>query len=380
MVISRRLRLTAIIGLLIGLGLLGNYYAQAPIADPIVPPGEIISGGVSKDGIPALTDPEKLSAGSADWLSDDDYVLGIVRNGQARAYPLKILYRHEIINDTLGGDKSVVSYCPLTGSGIHFDGKVGNLRSDFGVSGMLWKSNLILYNRSGKESWWSQMLGRSVNGPHTGDQLTHLPIVETTWGTWKELYPNTKTLSLNTGYGINYQRFPYGNYEDLNAPAWGWAIPDKYIDDSLPPKRRVFGIMATDKAVAYPFDALGKYPVLNHIVDGEPLLIVHHADSRFSAAYERELNDQTLSFKKVDDTNRFPYTLRDSQTQSTWTLTGEAIDGPLKGAQLKQKSNAFVCFWFAWAAFYPEPVVFNGNEIKTFPRQASTTPLHKKSK
>ncbi len=339
----------------------GNAQNSDPKADCLVPCDEIVSGGPPKDGIPAISDPEKISAEEAVWLNDEDVVLGIVRKGEACAYPLRIFFWHEIVNDTLGGERSIITYCPLTGTGMHFDGKAGGTKSDFGVSGRLWNSNLILYNRSGPESWWSQMKAKAITGPMMGQELEQLPVVETRWETWRELYPDTKVQSKFTGYARDYSRYPYGNYESLDAPPFMWSIREKYLDRSFPPKLRVLGIVGKYNTKAYPFDILEHNEVVNDVFEGQPLLIVHHHKSRMAVAFERRIEDgRILTFSKYDRKNTSPFALMDNETGSTWTIMGEAIAGPLEGEKLKQRPDGIIAFWFAWAAFHPNPVVFDG--------------------
>ncbi len=329
--------------------------------DCLVPCNEIVRGA-GKDSIPAISDPEKLSANAAAWVDDQDIVLGVVRNGEACAYPLSILYWHEIVNDTVGGERSIISYCPLTGTGMHFDGELDNQSIDFGVSGFLWNSNLIMYNRSQPESLWSQMKAQAISGPHKEQKLTQLPITETTWKTWKTMHPKTKVQSNRTGFVRDYSRYPYGDYEKLHEPPYSWTMNmQKYLDSTLPHKLRVLGLIGQENTIVYPFDILADHQVVNHFFENEALLVVHDPESRMAMAYERVLEDGTmLTFSKYEKASIAPFALMDDQTGSTWNLMGEAIEGSLEGTQLNQRADGIVAFWFAWAAFHPDPLIYDG--------------------
>ncbi len=329
--------------------------------DCLVPCNEILSGGPPKDGIPALTNPEKVSAVDGDliWF-DEEIVLGVYRNGIACAYPLSIFFWHEIVNDEFGGDHSVITYCPLTGTGMHFDGETEFGLSTFGVSGKLWNNNLILYNRAGEETYWSQIFKQAIAGPHKGQTLTQLPVIETTWKTWKALYPDTLVMTNVTGFARDYTRYPYGDYESLHVEPL-FSMESKYVDRRFPPKLRVIGLVGEDATKVYTFDQLEILPVVNDRFEDSPILVVYHGPSRMAVAYDRTIDGQTLRFRKSDaDSGRQPFFLEDEQTGSLWTVTGTAIEGPMAGSQLTQRPDGLIAFWFAWGAFYSDPIVFDG--------------------
>jgi len=165
-----------------------------------IPVDEIFSGGPKKDGIPALSQPEFVAANKADiFMKDDDRVLGLARNGQVKAYPVKILNWHEIVNDTIGKQGVVVTFCPLCGTGMVFDGKINGKNLTFGVSGLLYQSDMLLYDRA-TDSLWSQIKGEAVTGPLMGARLKLLSSTQTTWAQWKKNHPETLVLSQKTGY------------------------------------------------------------------------------------------------------------------------------------------------------------------------------------
>ena len=186
------------------------------------PYNRIESGGVPKDGIPALTDPVRVSAGSseADYLRDVDLVMGVVINGEAVAYPHNIGWHHEIVNDVVGGQPIVVSFCPLTGTGLVFNGLgADGSRLTCGVSGLLFNNNLIMYDRRDDKTLYPQMIHKGINELWLNQELELLPVVETTWRMWKQLYPETQVVGGFTGiFGPGqYTLYPYGGYRSANA-------------------------------------------------------------------------------------------------------------------------------------------------------------------
>lgn len=194
---------------------------------------QIISGGPPKDGIPALTNPKLDTVKLADrWLNDQDQVLGIVIDGMARAYPIRILNWHEIVNDHIGKQSLVMTYCPLCGSGMAFQ-----TADQFGVSGLLYQSDVLLYDRK-SESLWSQLMMQAVAGPRTGEQLSQLVVEHTSWKTWHEQHPGTSVLSRDTGFVRDYDRNPYSGYESVS----GTYFPVNHHDARLPSKSWVVGL------------------------------------------------------------------------------------------------------------------------------------------
>jgi hypothetical protein len=187
------------------------------ISHSIIPTDQIFGGGPSRDGIPALTDPRMLKAYEADYMRPGDLVIGVSLGGEARAYPLRILVWHENVNDTAGGVPIAVTYCPLCRSALVFDRRVGGVTREFGISGLLWNSNVLLYDRQkdrDRESLWSQAHMRAVTGPaaRAGLALKLLPAKLVAWKEWVELNPETTVLSKRTGYFRNYDVMPYSSY------------------------------------------------------------------------------------------------------------------------------------------------------------------------
>ncbi len=321
----------------------------------IIPVNEIVNGGVGKDGIPALENPVLVEAGSpgAGYLQPGSRIIGVLVDGEPIAVPHNILWFHEIVNLDGVDDQIAVSYCPLTGSSITFDRKPHG-GATFGVSGLLWRNNLIMYDRNTNESLWPQMLRRGSCGEETGTILAQAAASEMTWEGWQRLYPNTLVVSSATGHIRNYvdQAYPYGNYEEPNNA--GTLFP-QFVNDDRPPKERVLGIPIGSGGKLYPFfelDTPELATAVNDTVDGRPVIVFWEDDSAGAVAYEAALNGEVLTFSVSGA--RFV----DDQTESTWDLQGRAVAGELAGAQLLPVAEAYVAFWFAWKAFHPDAEVW----------------------
>ena len=221
-----------------------------------IPLDDILSGGPGKDGIPSIDEPRFSSAdAAAEWLKDDNVGLGITVGGESRFYPYRILVWHEIVNDTIQGKPTLVTYCPLCRTGIVFERSVNGEPQEFGVSGKLWKSNLLMYNRAGNpdnESYWSQVLGEAVVGPHTGIELAVIESDTMTFGAWRELHPETKVLTRETGSRRDYTRDPYEGYYDSSRVSFG----AEFDDERAHPKAMVLGVELGGEKKAYPQDEL----------------------------------------------------------------------------------------------------------------------------
>ena len=216
-----------------------------------IPLNEILSGGPPKDGIPSIDDPKFISAKDAeDFLSDESVGLGVSLLGEYRFYPYQILVWHEIVNDTIGDTPVLVTYCPLCATGVVFDRRVNGVEQEFGVSGLLWQSNLLMYNRTGDpetESLWSQVLGEAVLGPETGDKLGILRSDTVRFNEWRDAHPDTKVLSRDTGTFRTYGIDPYGDYYTDRSVSFGAT----FNDDRLHPKAFVIGIEINGRFKAY---------------------------------------------------------------------------------------------------------------------------------
>jgi hypothetical protein len=328
-----------------------------------VPYSEILSGGPPKDGIPPLDSPNFQSVSEADeWLDDREPVVFVQAGDDARAYPIQILMWHEIVNDTVGEEPLVVSFCPLCNTAISFKRTFDGRVLDFGTTGRLRYSNLIMYDRQ-TETWWQQATGDAIAGEYTGAQLEFYPASIISWNDFKSQYPDGKVLSRETGFARDYGKNPYFGYDDINQRPF---LFDGETPDQLPPMARVLTVDSSNEAVAYPYDVLEKVKVINDSVGGAEVVILW-AKGTSSAldtdnipagrevgaavAYSRVLDDQTLTFEFSD--GKF----LDEQTGSEWNILGQAVTGELKGRQLLQVVS-INHFWFSWAAFRPETKVY----------------------
>lgn len=278
------------------------------LSNSLIPVDEIESGGPPRDGIPALVNPKFERVDEADWMRPDDRLLALERNGVAKAYPLRILNWHEIANDEIGGEPIVVTYCPLCATGMAFDPVVDGRALEFGVSGLLYKSDVLMYDRQ-TESLWSQIRREAVTGPEREEDLELIPMIHTTWKRWKEEHPDGLVLSRDTGHRRDYDRNPYLRYEE--SPRTMFPVGD--VDDRLPQKDLVLGITAGDAATAFPLDELEKT----------------------SRPVRARVGEQEI----------FVYWFPDSRTAFATTLDGEKIP-------------ATMAYWFAWNAFHPDTAVW----------------------
>lgn len=288
--------------------LFGQHMNGFDLGKATIPVAEILNGGPPKDGIPSIDQPEFMKA-SAAKLPDDARVLGVYVNGIAKAYPINIMNYHEIVNDQFGKKPVVVTYCPLCGSGLAFDALVKGEPRTFGVSGLLYNSDVLLYDRQ-SESLWSQLMMEGVSGPMAGTALKMLPTQNTSWGQWKKQHPTTLLLTENTGFHRDYSSNPYPDYA---------SSPDVYFplskqDARFHPKETLIGVEVKGKFKAYPFSALEKLKgkELKDTFNGQELLIRYDAESKSARVF---------------------------------TKAGEELP-------------AVTTFWFAWYAFHPQTAVY----------------------
>ncbi len=327
-----------------------------------------------RDGIPAIVDP----VFAADWsevaievpsqkgtdtyrprLSDDDSVIGVERGGQPRAYPLELLDWHEVVNDNLGGP-SLVTYCPLCKSAVVARRTVDGRRTVFGVSGYLWHSDLVMYDRR-TGSLWSQILATAIRGQRTGETLELLPSVLTTWGDWRASHPDTDVLLppplSNTVVGrvqINYGFDLYERWEKIweRYPEEGEFGSEEQGDGRLPKRALVLGVRVGETARAYPFNVVSQEGIVNDTVGGQPVFVAVAGET--FVAYDRRIGGRVLRFDPARD--GFV-----SGGGSRWELTtGRAVDGPFEGKRLSRANGQSSMYWFAWLAFNPETDVYRG--------------------
>ncbi len=301
---------------------------------------EITWGGVKVDGIPSLDNPKMIVANKADYMKDDDLVFGVKINGDARAYPLRIMGWHEMFNETIGGVPVALAYCTLCGSGILFETKVEGRSKPFvfGSSGFLFRSNKLMFDRE-TDSLWNQFTGKPVTGPlvKSGIKLKILPVTITAWTNWKTSNPDTKILSLRTGYGRNYAS---GNvYRDYFASP-DLMFPAIVRDESvLKRKDYVFGIREFASSKAWPISAFKDVRVINDGIGDRNLVLIGNAATRSVRAYERG----ELTFKTSGNSGQL------LQGSNSWQISEEALTGP-NGTKLSRVPG-HIAYWFAWDGY-----------------------------
>ncbi len=317
----------------------------------LIPSDRVVDGGPGKDGIPALSNPRFVTVSQANYLSDNDLVVGYRNGNDIRAYSHNILNWHEIVNDDVNGHKLAVVYCPLTGTATGWSRMLSSEETTFGVSGLLYNANVIPYDRK-TNSNWSQMLLKSVNGSLIGTETSNFQVIETTWKTWKEMFPNSKVISTSTGFNRNYSSYPYGDYRtNHNALLFG-IEPD---DNRIPRKERVLGIITVGKAKVYRFSSLGTVNgIIEDVFRGESLVIAGDAQKNIMVAFEKKLPDNSVPIFTLDNSGTG---LLKDQFGNTWDAFGVAISGPLAGQKLK--SPVYIMgYWMAFGSFYPNAEIF----------------------
>ena len=307
-----------------------------------------------KDGIRSIDDPRFVPASAAGPdMVDQEFVIGLIINGDTRAYPITVLSRHEIVNDVVGGTPIAVTYCPLCFTGIVYDRRVGGETLEFGVSGKLVMNDLVMFDRQ-SDSLWQQILGEGIDGRYKGTRLTAVPATQTTWAQWRAAHPETLVLDKNGGYGSD-------SYAGYYASGDKGVLGDFRSDDRLPPKAFVLGLIVDDRPKAYPFQELERSPVVHDSLGGRDLVIVHDVRSGTAVAFDRRVEDRLLTFKLIESVAG-DLLLRDRETGSVWSgLSGTAREGPLAGTELTQLP-AFYSFWFAWSDFYTQTDLYQAGD------------------
>lgn len=306
----------------------------------------IASGGPGKDGIPSIEHPRFIAPPAARFLRDEDPVFGISYRGQVRAYPQLILVWHEIVNDRFAGQAVSVTYCPLTGSAVAFQGDAPNGRPmTFGTTGNLINSNLLMYDRV-TESEWPQLFGTAINGPQKGTTLTETPLVWSSWGRWREAHPDTAVLSTDTGFERDYGSDPYGSYTPLGGyyATGGPLFPVMAKSPRLAAKEVVVGVRAGEARLAVRKRLIEQARTLPLTAGTTPLVAVWDDELATGRVFVRGVGGRTLAFE--------PGARRDA-TGTMWSTAGRALAGPLAGAQLAL-ADFLEVMWFGWYAFFPQ--------------------------
>lgn len=336
------------------------------LPEPLVSPLDVLSGGVPPDGIPSIDVPEFERATDVGFLQPQEAVVTLTLNGDARAYPVQVLLWHEIVNDTVGGEPVTVTYCPLCNTAIGYYRQLDDRIFDFGTSGRLYNSALVMYDRQ-TESLWAHYTGRAIAGALTGSQLELIPIATVAWETFLAEHPNGLVMTRPGGFGRQYGTNPYANYDQPDgAPILFGGTPDP----RLPPQTRVLVVRLGGASVAVQLDTLQSDGVLPLDLGGAPVVALHlpgtatpiqspqvafGRDVGATGVFDPMVDGQVLSFTRLPDaaSSDGPEAFTDDQTGSTWSILGRALDGPLAGAQL-QPIEHIDTFWFAAAAYDPE--------------------------
>ena len=324
----------------------------------IVPPELIVNGGPPPDGIPSIDNPKFIQIQKAEeFLEDSDLVVGLNINGDIRAYPLQILVWHEIVNDKVGNTPVAVTYCPLCFTNRVFNRTMNDGQIlEFGTSGKLYNSNLVMYDRTTK-SLWSQAMAQGIGGTFAGIKLERIPFDVAYWKEWKQLYPDSKVLSTDTGSTRPYGADPYGDYY-TNGEI---LFPVSNSDDRVGLKEIVIGLENKGQYKAFKLQEIEDKKVINNQVNGKPIVLfsLHPFMAR---VYDPVVNGQTLEFNYNIKDKKFV----DKQTNSMWNFDGKSISGQMKGKQLTRLSFD-EGFWFEWVAFHPKTELYDSsnNDVKS---------------
>jgi hypothetical protein len=326
---------------------------------------KVLSGGPPRDGIPSIDHPQFVNQDEAQtWLADNEPVIALEIDRDARAYPLQILTWHEIVNDTVGGLPVSVTFCPLCNSALVFERTVGGEVLEFGTSGLLRNSDLIMYDRT-TESLWQQFTGEAIVGDLVGTQLTLVPAQLIGFGDFRAAYPQGLVLSRETGFARNYGTNPYVGYDTIGQNPFLFSGP---VDGRLPAMARVVTVSFDDLDVAYPYAILERAGVINNTQGNHELVVLHvpGTTSALDTAVIAEGQDvgATGVFSPYVDGRKLTFNQEghlfvDAETGSQWNIAGQAVEGPLVGTQLDRLVSGDH-FWFSWAAFRPDTIIYAG--------------------
>jgi hypothetical protein len=325
-----------------------------------VPLDQIVSGGPPPDGIPSIDNPKFVSVQEASkFLKDSELVLGLNINGDIRAYPLQILVWHEIVNDNVGAVPVAVTYCPLCFTNQVFNRTIDDEQEvvEFGTSGKLYNSNLVMYDRTSK-SLWSQALAEGIVGKYAGTKLQRVPFDVAYWKEWKQLYPDSKVLSSDTGSNRPYGADPYGDYY-TNSDV---LFPISNRDDRLGLKEIVVGFENKGQYKAYNLQEMESKKVINDQVNGRPIVLFSLYPFMIRA-YDPIIEDGVQKILLQFDYNTKDNKFIDKQTGSLWNFEGKAISGQLKGKQLTRLPFD-EGFWFEWIAFHPKTEIYPNHVVR----------------
>lgn len=297
-----------------------------------------------------LTDKSFISVENGNQeIADDDLILGLSINSLSRAYPIKVLSLYEVLNDTVGNQPIIVTWCPLCFTGIVFN-RTLERELTFGVSGYLFNNNLVM-NDHQTNTFWSQVLGEGIRGAYKGQRLEQVPSWITTWAAWKQTHPDTLLLSA-AKLGNDPQSIvdPYDGYYNSD-----WiGFDSKQNDTRLPPKVLVLGIRVGEQSLAYPAETVAQLGIIQDELAGLAYMLIYDVETQAAFIYSRQFNNLTLTFKYDSEVGA----LTDDQTNSIWDIhTGATRSGGYAGQSL-ESIDAMLAYWFAWSDFFPETEIF----------------------
>ena len=317
-------------------------------AEWLVPVDKVIDSGVGKDGIPSVDDPQFSDPSEVNPLFYEDMVLGIEYEGEFRAYPIDMLNWHEIVNDNVNGLPVAITYCPLTGTGIGWVRKLGSAHITFGVSGLLYNTNLMPYDRR-TQSTWSQQKLECVNGHLVGEKPETITLIATKFSTWKASFPDSRIMNANTGFDRRYSEYPYGFYRTDHDLLF---FPVDPLDKRLAAKEEVLGVLMEDGTKAYRFSqSADSTEVIQDQIGEIDVVVVRSNDQQYLVVF---LNPDRIEFAPVQD--GLPAIMTD-EAGNAYDLVGRAISGPDQGKRL-EIPVAMMGYWFSWGAFYPEMEIY----------------------
>ncbi|SMO56771.1 DUF3179 domain-containing protein [Fodinibius sediminis] len=334
-------------------------FSETTSNDWLVSEDEIVDGGPGRDGIPSIDQPIFAPANQVTYVQDDRLVIGIKIDNEIKVYPHQILDWHEVINDRSGETYFSLTYCPLTGTGIAWDRTVNGEVVEFGVSGLLYRNNLIPYDRSTNTNW-SQMQMRGIQGALKGKHLHTYQVVQTTWKTLKMMYPDSRVLTTQTGYSRFYRGYAYG--EDYLTDHSDILFPIKNQDKRLPNKTIVHAVFLSQgtnvnsNIQVFPVNSMGDSIQVNNVdTENNSFVTAGSAKYSFVVSFSRTLPNGTIfDFEAVQD--NLPVIMSD-QEGNKWTIFGEAVDGPRAGTRLNAVTS-YNGYWFAIADFFPSSCIY----------------------
>ena len=312
----------------------------------LIPQNDVVDGGPGPDGIPSIDNPQFDTIATSEPMNPVELVIGVRVGDEYKAYPHAIMNWHEIVNDGPDSDPFTMSYCPLTGSAVAWKGDPTHNNPDYGTSGLLYNSNLILYDRE-TSSLWVQMRQQSVNGPRIREVPEQIQVIETTWATWTAMYPDSLIMNEDTGTVRDYTDYPYGDY----LTSTGLLFPVDNVDTRMHPKERVLGITDGSNSKVFQLSGFGTTTIaINEQFGSMQIVVVGNSDANFAAIYDRTMPDGTiLNFTAIN--GQLPNVLQDDEG-NVWDVFGEAVSGPRAGEQLGS-TTSYIAMWFAWVTFFP---------------------------